>query len=58
MGMCRDSFVCYLDTVKGLIELRGFNKCINKKSSSERCCYVRSEQTDLLKYFAKDWIQY
>ena len=28
------------------------------RSLSERCCYVWSEQTDLLKYFAKDWIQY
>ena len=36
-------------------------QCINKKSSSERCYYVRveqAEQTDLLKYFAKDWTQY
>ena len=44
----------HLDAVRGLIQLRGFNQCLNKKSSSEQCCYIRSEQTDLLKYFAKD----
>ena len=31
-------------------------QCVNK-NSSERCCYVRSEQTDLLYANAKDLIQ-
>ena len=48
----------HLDEVRELNELRGFNQCINKKSSLERCYYVRAEQTDLLKYFAQNWIQY
>ena len=51
----------HLDVMRGLIWLRGFTQCINKKSSLERCYYVRADQaekTDLLKYFAKDWIQY
>ena len=46
----------HLDMVRGLIKLRDFNQCINKKSSWERCYYVRAEKADLLKYFAKDWI--
>ena len=33
------------------------SKCVNKKSSSEWRCQVRQEQTDLLIYFPKDWIQ-
>ena len=48
----------HLEAVKGLISLRGYNQCVNKESSSECCYFVRAEQTDLLKYSAKDWIQY
>ena len=36
------------DAVRELIQSGGFNQCINKKSSSERCYYVRAEQTDFL----------
>ena len=30
----------HLDAVRGLIQLRGFNQCINKKSSLKRYSYV------------------
>ena len=39
-----------------LFWLRGFDQCINK-SSSERCYYVRAEQTDLFYANAKVLIQ-
>ena len=41
----------------GLSNLEVSTQCINKKSLSERCCYVRSEQTDLLYANAKGLIQ-
>ena len=47
----------HLDAVRWLIQLRDFNKCINKKSSSERYYYVRVEQTDLLYANPKNLIQ-
>ena len=47
-----------LDAVRGFIYLRGLKQRINKRSSSKQCYFVKSEETDLLKYFAKDWIQY
>ena len=48
----------HLDAVRGFIYLRGLKQRINKRSSSKQCYFVKSEETDLLKYFAKDWIQY
>ena len=38
----------HLDAVRGLIYPRGFNHCLKKNISSEQCCYVQSEPTDLL----------
>ena len=38
------------DAMRG--QRRGFNHCINKKSSWERCYYVRAEQTDLFFIFS------
>ena len=40
----------------GLIQPTGFSQHVNKDSSSERRCYVRSEQTDPLYANAKDLI--
>ena len=47
----------HLEVVKGLIQLRGFNQYINNKSSSERCYYVRTEQTDICYANAKKLLQ-
>ena len=46
-----------LDVVRRLIQLKGFNQCINKESSSERRNYIQVQQTDLPYANAKDLIQ-
>ena len=51
----------HLKAVRELFKLRRLTRCNNKKSSPEQYYYVRAEQaeqTDFLKYFAQDWIQY
>ena len=47
----------HLEVVKGLIQLRGFNQYINNKTSSERCYYVQTEQTDICYANAKKLLQ-
>ena len=47
----------HLDVVKDLIQLRTFSQYINNKSSSERCYYVWTEQTDICYANAKKLLQ-
>ena len=47
----------HLNVVRGLIQLKGFNQCINMENSSERRNYIQVQQTDLPYANTKDLIQ-